>query len=630
MLAVIFYHADHSLVPGGYAGVDIFFVISGFLITSMILKDHAAGTFSLSKFWERRVRRIFPAMMAMMGGTLIAALIILFPRDLKSFGMEVVAQSFFSANFLFAAQAGYSDLQSTFKPLLHMWSLAVEEQFYLLFPILMMACLKVSRRRTALWLGILLVISYLICIVGSLYDPSPSFYLLPMRSWEFLIGALLPFLPRIVFSRFEYELLSATALSALFYTFFCQEDFTTNLWAVMVLPCVATAMLLWLQPHSPTWIGRLLSLAPVRAIGIISYSLYLWHWPVFIYASYLSVRPLNLSEIFILLAAVFVMSGLSWALIERPVRQKKILPGQAQLFRAALLGSITFALLGGAIYISDGAPWRFSSAINTYAAAAESNDLLDRCLPSPVYKAGRDKLCHIGPRGAKPEYLVFGDSFALAQIPVLEKAAASSKHAGLIASHNSCPPLFDVNRPGQSGIYHCREFNDAIKAVIVQSGVKNVMLVARWSAYGNLYMLSEDGTDDDWVPEQSPKVFIKALRATVRELQSQGISVWIVQAPPEYPFDVPRRLAATVRSGGDPRLVGQSLADYHQNQALFKEALQGLSDVRMISFEKVMCTEDWCQTELGGISLYRDTHHFSAQGALLMEPQFADFFESLK
>ncbi len=632
VLAVIFYHADHRLVPGGYAGVDIFFVISGFLITSLILKDHAAGTFSLAQFWERRVRRIVPAMLVMMVATAFGGLVILFPPDVKHLGAEMAVQAIFSANFLFAAQSGYFDLQSSFKPLLHTWSLAVEEQFYLIFPVLMMVGLRHSYRRIVWWMCGALAVSYVLCILGGLYDPVPSFYLLPMRSWEFLVGALLPFIPRVTFSRFEHELLNLAAFGGLLYALFFQQGYTTNLWAVMALPCLATAVLLWDRPSQPTLVTRLLSQAPMRGTGLISYSLYLWHWPVFTYATYILVRPLHLNETFALLGIIFVLAGLSWALVERPVRQKKILPARAQVFRAAFLGAALVALLGGALYLGDGGTWRFSPEVNAYAAAsAEASEHFDTCFPSPLYKVDNEKICHVGPPEAAPTFLVFGDSFAMAQLPALEKAAAKSGHAGLVASHNACPPLFGIDRPNQSKMYHCRAFNDEIKGLIKSSGVKAVMLVARWPAYGSLYMLSDDASAGSWSPEKSRAIFKRGLRATVAELHRQGIAVWIVQAPPDYAFDVPRRLAVMARLGEDPTRIGQSLEDYHASQAPFVDALKDIPDVRLISFEKALCTEDkWCRAELDGMSLYRDTHHLSVQGAMLMAPQFEEFFKSLE
>ena len=632
VLAVIFYHADHRLVPGGYAGVDVFFVISGFLITSMILKDHAAGVFSLAQFWERRVRRILPAMMVMMAATVLAALVILFPPDLQRFGAELLAQSFFSSNILFAAQSGYFDLQSSFRPLLHTWSLAVEEQFYLLFPLVMIMGLKVSRRCLMLWLCGLLVVSYVLCILGGIYDPVPSFYLLPMRSWEFLIGALLPFIPRIVFSRFEHEVLSVAALGGILYTFFFQGNYTTNLWAIMALPCVATAVLLWLRPPQPTLVERVLSLPPVQGTGVISYSLYLWHWPIFTYATYILVRPLHLNETFGLLGLIFVLAGFSWVLLEQPIRQKKLLPGRAQIFRIALVGALAFALFGGTLYFSDGWPQRFSPAVNAYAAAtAETGKYTQTCARSPTYTLPTDNVCMVGPHDAAPQFLVFGDSFADAQFPALQQAAELHGRAGLLASHNACPPLFGVDRPNQSKLYHCRAFNDRMKTLIEKSGVRTVMLVARWPAYGTLYMLSDDDTNHRWTPEESSAIFMRAFQTTVADLQRQGITVWIVQAPPEYPFDVPRRMAVTTRLGGDVTFIGQSLADYKVSQVSFEKALAGTTGVRLISFTDTLCREDlWCRAELEGASLYRDTHHLSEGGALLMAPQFEDFFKSLK
>ncbi|MCP4923786.1 MAG: acyltransferase, partial [bacterium] len=332
VLPVLFYHAGIPGFSGGFVGVDVFFVISGYLITSIILKEIEAGTFTLSHFWERRARRILPALFTVIISCFIAGWFFLLPGDYKELGDSALAQSFFVSNVFFWRKVGYFATAAETKPLLHTWSLSVEEQFYIFFPLLLLVFSKFCSRKNLLkfvMAGLVLSLTLCIWIQHSkiAFELSPiwfdnagaAFYLLPTRMWELLIGAALTFSPialnfnrRATFGVFGiFGILTAIV----FY-----NDQTIFPGYTALLPCMGAALILWSNERKVNIVGRFLSLKPLNFIGKISYSLYLWHWPLLAFPQYWLDRKLSILEACLALTITFFLSILSLKYIEMPFR----------------------------------------------------------------------------------------------------------------------------------------------------------------------------------------------------------------------------------------------------------------------------------------------------------------------
>lgn len=324
VLSVVSYHLGISSFRNGFMGVDVFYVISGYLITSLISKDLAAGRFSIVTFYERRTRRIFPALFTVLFFCILAASILFYPEELTRFGKSLLATTFFVSNLYFwhsARPAGYFDTSVAPQPLLHTWSLAVEEQFYLLFPVTLYFLFRWARKRINKYLFIFCALSFVLNLWATQHRPVAAFYWLMPRAWELLLGALLAMkaVP-LIQSRTIREILALLGIGMV----------VTSVWLplgglafpgyIALLPCIGTALVIYAGETGPSFVARFLSLKPVVFIGVISYSLYLWHWPVIVFSQR---SPLNFDEngeiAFVILFSVLA-AFLSFEFIERPFR----------------------------------------------------------------------------------------------------------------------------------------------------------------------------------------------------------------------------------------------------------------------------------------------------------------------
>ena len=333
VLPVLFYHAEIGF-HGGYVGVDVFFVISGYLITGLILNDLEGGRFSILDFWERRMRRILPALLVVVASCVALGWFILSPRDFKTLGESVTAQALLVSNIFFCMtsrwEGGYFDQAAEVKPLLHTWSLALEEQFYLLFPFLLMLFKGVSRKMLITALFVLCCYSFILCVycshLGTYLRGPINFYLLPMRAWELLIGSCLAAIPaRPASSRWLKESLGWIGLLAILVAVFFYDRDTRFPGVAALLPSIGAALLIWANSQALTSSGKLLAARPLVFIGLISYSLYLWHWPVLLFSKYWALDPIPPTQRMLLLLASFVLAWLSWRFVETPFRKRLVL-----------------------------------------------------------------------------------------------------------------------------------------------------------------------------------------------------------------------------------------------------------------------------------------------------------------
>ncbi len=378
VLPVMFFHAGLQTFSGGYAGVDVFFVISGYLITKIILPEWEAGMFTLARFYERRARRILPALYVLMLACIPCAWLWLLPTDMESFSQSMVAVSAFSSNMLFWWQSGYFEPAAELKPLLHTWSLAVEEQYYLLFPVLLILMLRLGKRwAVTLFTGIA-VLSLVAAQWGSLVDPTAAFYQLQTRVWELLIGVLVAFHsstdnkhePNIL----TREIGSAIGLLLLACAVFTFDKETPSPSLYTLIPTIGAALII-LFADPQTLVGRLLGHKFLVGIGLISYSAYLWHQPILAFARHRGLGESSHLLFGALAISAFIPAYLSWKYVETPLRNRRRF-NRRQIFAGVALCSAAFVAFGVAGDLTKGFAGRLGGEQREFLAYFQ-NDLSD-------------------------------------------------------------------------------------------------------------------------------------------------------------------------------------------------------------------------------------------------------------
>ena len=350
VVPVILFHAGFGLFSGGYVGVDVFFVISGFLITSILMKDLDRGEFSIVKFYQKRIRRLLPALFLVVFCSLVAGWLILMPAEFQDFFESVIAVIFCSSNFLFWQESSYWDTSSELKPLLHTWSLAVEEQYYLIFPPFLYITYRKSKKLTFWIISLVFLCSLFGAHFISDQLPTANFYLLPSRAWEMMLGSIGAFALSnekisnlIKKHKLSKEVMSVIGITMILYAIFCYDHHTPNpsLWTL--IPALG-ALLVILYCDKNTLVGKLLSLKPMLLIGLISYSAYLWHQPIFAYARYVAFPEQNQFLFVMLSIAVFPISYLTWKYIENPFRRESLV-SNVFVFKGAAIISVLFVFI---------------------------------------------------------------------------------------------------------------------------------------------------------------------------------------------------------------------------------------------------------------------------------------------
>jgi peptidoglycan/LPS O-acetylase OafA/YrhL len=613
-LPVLFFHAKLGC-PGGFVGVDVFFVISGYLITSLIGEEIEQGRFSIVNFWARRVRRLLPALAAVMAATVAAGWWVMMPDDFAKLGRSVVAQVLLVSNVSFWLESGYFSPGAETKPLLNTWSLAVEEQFYVLFPGLLLGLARLGRGRLRALLIGLGVVSLGLCVWGTPRFPGAAYFLLPTRAWEMILGAILAVLPAAQDGdgRVRNEILSWAGMLAIAYAVWAFDAGTPFPGLAALVPCGGTAAVLWASRGTRTTLVRLLEWRPLVFVGLISYSLYLWHWPVLVLANYWELPEPSVARRWALLAASVLLAVVSWRWIERPFRQRQWLGKRAELFVAAGVGMACLATMGALIHRAQGVPSRIADAAQVYAAGRNDSAEVKRTDLADVKARNLHRLGAsdaVGP----VEVLVWGDSHAGAVLPAIDALCRQHGVRGAAATHLATIPLLGyVTTSAFSPREQAPAYNAAVLDYVRAERVRTVLLAAAWCGY-----------DDEGGRLQH------ALHETLRALRAAGADVWIMKQVPFQPVDVPRALAAAVIFGRplDERalsLAAHRTAAAEQDRMFAELPALGVRVLDPLPFFSV-AGSDVTKLASDGRSLYIDAHHLSVHGALRLVPLFEPMF----
>ena len=643
VLGVVLYHFGVPGLRGGFSGVDVFFVISGFLIGGILWRDlEEHDRVSLARFYTRRVKRLAPAYFAMAITTTAAAWLILLPFELREFGKELIAATTYLSNILFWRGEGYFDIGAENKVLLHTWSLAVEEQFYVFLPFLILA-LKFSRRMLVSALIAVFALSLAANLALTPIHQTTTFYLFPFRAWELLAGVLLAILgQRRAFNWAIHGGLSWLGLALVAAGLFLIDPAGFPGWQAL-LPVAGALLLIANGQHANPINCALSSPGPVF-IGKISYSLYLWHWPVLVLSKYWRDGYAGPLEAALWLALALALAIVSWALIETPFRRLSPRNGWRVLFALAFPSAAALAF-GALAYVKDGLPGRFGP--DTRAHIAASADFLQdwsRCR-TPVSGAFAGvELCPIGPEGP-PQVLIWGDSHVRAIKEGLELAAHQAQAPALIIWHAGCPPLFGIEKresyatPAENAA--CTKDTATIRESLpILKSADSLLLVGRWSYYAEGAGVGRDAENTIELTgpggSSNAEVLARALAKTLPEIDRYFSHIYVLRQPPEIPHydsrETARRLAHH-RIGANAAPITTGLSDAKARasraEALFAPYIAS-ETLRQIDTWPKLCNAMICSAQHDSAIWYFDNNHLTNTAARALAPLFAPIFQKAR
>lgn len=651
VIPVILFHAGFSAFGGGYVGVDVFFVISGYLITSIILRERLNGTFSLGSFYERRARRIMPALLLVMAACIPLAWIWMLPNELADFGKSLIAVCTFVSNVLFWRTSGYFDGATELKPLLHTWSLGIEEQYYVLFPLAVGWLLWLGVRRLFWVVAAAAAVSFGISVWLGSYDATANFYLLPSRAWELLAGSLLAWwsvagFPLPTDRRLRSALSSIGMLMIVLPIFLYDE--TTPFPGVTALPPVLGTALVLICTDRGSIVGRLLTLRPILWIGAISYSAYLWHQPLFAYARLMSSREPSAWLYLALAGVTLVLAHLSWKYVEAPFRDRGRFK-RSQIFLMAAAGSAVLIAAGIAAVGTGGFPDRFTPGTQRLLSPAKTR--IESC---PEVGPGVHA-CQLGRAGLEPSVALVGDSHASAIATELSRQLSASNRAGVLL-YTDCHPIpgvFDSREPtGPDRIDHCAQASRVLHERATAPSIAGVILAVRWTL--RLYPIGDEidepafnngegGIELDapyrqnltfspagaLIDAEAPKA--TAVQTFVRSFANVKTTVLLYPVPEAGWLPARLNLQAVARGQAPPQTISTSWARFQTRNAAAERILEGvdLPNLRRSKPEALFCNTavpDRCMVQTEGVLYYADDDHVSAAGARLI---VADVLEQL-
>lgn len=629
VLPVVLYHAGFGIISGGFVGVDVFFVISGYLITLILTKEISEGRFSLLKFYDRRVRRILPAYFLVAIVTSLFALWLLPPVMLTEYGGYLISTAVFLSNFYFRLKADYFSPRSDENLLLHTWSLSVEEQFYIIWPLLLCVLMLPA---FAKWRRLLLLLfffgSLALASFAAVYRPVSAFYYSPLRAWELLLGAFvaLQFFPVQTQARAEKAAaagLTLIVLASLFYG--CKPIIFPGLSAL--LPCGGAALIIWAgEGGRKTLVGGFLSSKPLVKVGLISYSLYLWHWPIFALAKIYLNRDISIPEGALLVLVSFAAAWLSWRFVEQRFKQRgpSTLALEIRSVTAGVLSLLLLAGIGWFLVAKDGLPGRAGpDVIEAQNEAPEIWRGTKNCLTDASSMADPDEArCRFGDTAPeRPLVVLWGDSHANHYAPALDAIGARDSFTVLQLSKQSCSPLLageGLDSLGSKGVIACNRFRKTMLARIVgDRTVEAVVLSGMWRI-----------SQGDILRQQA------SLQQVVDRIIASGKEVVLIGPPPRFPNGGGRCLIIERFYGRGDAACYTRTDDERARLAPVARSLAAIAEsskhVHLFLPMEEFCDDRWCRPVVGGHVAFSDVHHLNVHGAKHLEGPLGAIFHRIE
>ncbi|WP_413561330.1 acyltransferase family protein [Bdellovibrio sp. HCB209] len=624
ILAVLVYHAFPLLLPGGFIGVDVFFVISGFLITNILLSEFQENRFSVLEFYKRRIRRIFPALVVVLFFVLVLGKIVLRSQEIEALRGQIVAACLFASNFLFWKEAGYFDSASDLKPLLHLWSLGVEEQFYFVWPLLILVSLKY--RKYFLLLGTVIV-SLILSAAFTHSHSSAAFYLLPFRFWEMGIGGLLagihlfPKLKGLSDKALKFpNLLSGLGLIGLCVGLMLCRKGSVFPGVIALVPVLASVFIIMAER---SYVNRvILSASPLVVLGLISYPLYLWHWPLLALGRTVVGKEIGPGYRFVLCLLSVVLAYLTYKLIELPLRRYRD-------------GKTALAVQTGAFVLAGVAAFAFlkedKSTAHMFADLNPSITYAEFSCPGELKEAGLN-YCR---KKGRAETILIGDSHAEHYFYGLDSVA---KNGVMLAGNSSCPAVLGISVEGDQP--KCREKYEVISHYIGTNPDIKRVVISNFSGhfqdknFAADHILNHTGPAEMKINgytdlENKYTAYVLGLKQMIHRTLSQGKQVFLFADIPELDFIpadcIPGSQARVFMKEllGVPKfankncaipsdLVKQRLARYNQ---MLSDIRASYPEVVIVNPTEYMCSDKSCMAMNEAGLLYRDSHHLSLTGS---------------
>lgn len=599
---VVLFHA--KLAPGGFIGVDIFYVISGYLITGIIVKEITlSGAFNYRNFFLRRAKRLLPASISVLILTAIGAWLFLPPTIRSSLGQDIFAASIYISNYLFAWwQNDYQNLNATPSPVIHYWSLAVEEQFYLLWPLIIFTLWKIGRQRLV-FRGVLAITitSFIFSLYLTSVAPIWAFYSLPTRAWELGVGALLLFIPKNLLEKSSVSrtIIIWASVATLFYGVIRFSDNTAFPGTAALYPVIATALLIGLIRSWPPILNDFSRLRFVQWLGEISYPFYLWHWPLLVIPSTRFGRPLSLLERFLLIALTALAADLTHRFIEKPFSKTKLTNRQTSRFAIAATLSGVLVASGILVTTKDDISLPNGRSVSLAAVMQKPKIYDDGCHAN--YGNKNSPECLYGDVNADRKVVLYGDSHAAQWFPALEKIANDEGFALISLTKSACPAV-EVERINSGAFKNSdcnawrensiKRINDLNPDAVIMSGFQHFAYPQRFSS-----------RDSWWFAGQ---------RTLYSKVQNSAPKLIYISDTPKPKRDIPSCLA-TAKSNecdenekSDPRVAG------------------GFISLDPTSW---LCS-DTCPAIVDGIVAYRDASHISVEMSAALSDNLRDFLRS--
>jgi peptidoglycan/LPS O-acetylase OafA/YrhL len=670
VLSVILFHAGIQSFKGGFVGVDIFFVISGYLITTIILRDIKENKFSLSYFYQRRARRILPALIVVVALSLPFAVFFLPPSDLKDYSKSITSSLTFWSNFQFSAENGYFDLPGEYKPLLHTWSLSIEEQFYIFYPLFLILIFKIRKNSLNLVLGIVFFISLffaqwsgnLISIYpyiekNLLFYSQSSFseFMMPFgRIWELALGAICALTLNEKGHYFEYNkkkelFFNVTSffgfILIIFSFFYLSRNFPYPSFYTLI-PTLGTAILILFCKEN-TIVNKILSNKFLVFLGLISYSAYLFHYPIFSFIKYTNVTIKVYDYIYIIPLILFI-SFLNWKFVEKPFRKsgasvKKLIIFISTSYLLLILVSIFF-------YTSNGLDKRnkfmvTESVLNSFVY----NEIGKKCVDINYIHEEKnyEKICKIGNiKNNKIDFIVLGDSHIINYYGLINNLAKKNNKLGLFLGYSGCPPILNIY-PVRSDQRerNCNKLNKLILNIANQKKVKNLILISKWVYYTdgnnfnkNINFLNLDPTQV-YDRQLSKKAFKNGLSDTLETYEKNNKNIFLIEQAPMQLESAKKIYFRSLHKNNKKynyNLINNSLNLHDHNtlqnyvKNIFIEFESKYNNLNLIKIDDIFCNKDLKKCLIGNHenSFYIDDNHLSIEGVELIHNKISKIFNS--
>ena len=655
VLPVILFHAGFESFEGGFVGVDIFFVISGYLITKLILDDVYNNKFNLGNFYLRRARRLLPALFFVILITIPFSIFLMSNDQLIYYSKQIFSVIFFISNLFFWKNSGYFDPESDLQPLLHTWSLAVEEQFYIFFPILLILVFKFLKKKIIVSLVIIALISLSLSQIGGNFKTnnlsgsfpffilpfdffwqagSANFYLPFGRAWELILGAIIALIlsKKKVIEKKNNNFFSTIGFFLILISIFFYSKDIQYPSIFTLLPCLGTSLII-IYTDKKTFLFKILTYKPIVFLGLVSYSLYLWHQPVLSFSKIFYGTELSIFATFFLLSISFVLSLLSWRFIEQPFRNKKII-NDKNFLKILITFILTLSTLALMMYLGkiSSVKKKLPEKITQTFSISNNNHCFG--LDGSHLKNSKKWYCEVGNKKSEISFIVIGDSHASALIPGFNLAAKEKKTKGIITGFAGCPVLLSIQSIRDNNkTKDCLKLSEKVFNFAKSNKIKKIFHVGRWNYYtGDEYNRNEFQpiTSNNSLfsnKKNSKKDFIKGLKHNIKSYNDINID-------PIFVYQAPLQLY-------EPQFIYLNAYDFQNNKVnlekvekfsvSFKKNIDSQKFIRKninllkkenyrikeIDLNDLFCNKSKCLVGNEKTSFYGDNDHLSIEGAKL-------------